>query len=316
MSQPSSIPSTAELRAECAKREELRAKYDKMLQELEDFADTEMGSEYKVVKTEPAKNTPDAMIKVDKTFDKEYGFFPRCVWLLLLYAILYYTLLQRSIGLLVPFVAIFFISMYADVNLRRYHRAQYLLDRFGCYSTPHSLGTDPQVLKAEHAVKIAGERLTQYKQEWRSARTETAKAYKASEELIKKFKNVSVPKVKGVTPKKSNSNSLTAPLERLVTTLKSSQVSTEKQLRLTAKILEMVEESGDTAVGKENMIKEAELALQAGDARGLQASGINDDVLGMGEKFEINLDEHYERLIAYFTNVKADSTADEVEAAA
>ncbi|KAF2026608.1 hypothetical protein EK21DRAFT_115663 [Setomelanomma holmii] len=35
------------------------------------------------------------------------------------------------------------------------------------------------------------------------------------EKLTKKFKNISVPKVKGVAPRKSNSNSLTGPLEKL-----------------------------------------------------------------------------------------------------
>jgi hypothetical protein len=115
------------------------------------------------------------------------------------------------------------------------------------------------------------------------------------DKLVKNFRNVSVPKVKGVTPKNSNSsNSLTAPLERLLTSLNAAQEDTRKKIRVAEKIAEIL--STDTGDVDElyKKVARAEKALKAGP----------DVVFAGGEgNGGVDLEMHFERLDAFYKSV-------------
>ena len=126
------------------------------------------------------------------------------------------------------------------------------------------------------------------------------------DKLIKRFRNVSVPKVKGVTPRKNNSNSLTGPLERLATALRNSQQVTEKNIRVAEKIKEILEARHTNVKEMYARVKEAEMALESASKAPLQLSSVDASPSGSsaaGGVFDVKLDEHYERLDAYFRGI-------------
>jgi hypothetical protein len=357
--------------AKLAKEEELKAKYNKVYEELEEFFDTELEGHYKCVPdnaTTPSKElNSEEILKADPAFHRENWFLPLSIWLPLLYALLHRVVLQPSSKLLsasflVPVLTILYVSATADLYLSRLTKGRNFLERYGYCSVPSDPETDPQVSKAAYTVKVAAARLTRYKKEWQIAKDEMAKAYKeetelrlqvvtakeqacqvyvdarksvnlmrhryytsrhrqeqmlidALDKLIEKFKNVSVPKVKGVTPKKTQSNSLTGPLERLANALKADQDNTEKQLKLTAKITEVLEAESDMPVDFDKILKGAEWALNDGDVRALHVPGVDGDgstASALREKFEAKLDEHYDRLDAYYKGFAKKSATKEM----
>lgn len=83
------------------------------------------------------------------------------------------------------------------------------------------------------------------------------------EKLVKKFKNIAVPKIIGVVPKQSGTSALTAPLERIVAAIRQNQAVLEKHLRLMEKMNDVSEVKG--ASGKElvEMLGQAEDAMGA-----------------------------------------------------
>jgi hypothetical protein len=101
------------------------------------------------------------------------------------------------------------------------------------------------------------------------------------EKLVRKFKNVAMPKVKGVKPSKGNSNGFTGPLERIVSGLKKAQMITKGQIGVAEKIAEMLAaETKDVAemlerVGKaEDMLESVkDGALVGGGAGADEKSG-------------------------------------------
>ena len=115
----------------------------------------------------------------------------------------------------------------------------------------------------------------------------------ALDKLIRKFKNVSLPKVKGVSPKKSNSNGLTGPLERLATGLKNDQRVTEKQIKVGQKVQELLELDAEDWKETDRLIKKAEDSLgQAG------AHAAASDV-SVGSEMEVDLEKQFDRMEAY-----------------
>jgi hypothetical protein len=98
--------------------------------------------------------------------------------------------------------------------------------------------------------------------------------------LIKKFKNVAVPKVKGVSPKKAHSNTLTAPLEKLASSLREEKTVTEKQVGIAEKIKLVLDIEGLEKEEVDRVVEEAEKDL------GLQGD----------EGWEASIDENCERL--------------------
>jgi hypothetical protein len=125
------------------------------------------------------------------------------------------------------------------------------------------------------------------------------------DKLIRKFKGVSVPKVKGVSPKKAHGGtSLTAPIERLAAALRTAQGETEKQVKVAEKIEDIL---GVESLKVEEMYEKARMAEEAlhrVSRRPLQADG----VVGSGSAaggFEVDLSEHYERLDKYFKELAA-----------
>lgn len=60
------------------------------------------------------------------------------------------------------------------------------------------------------------------------------------DKLVRQFKNVAVPKVKGVGASKSSTNTPTAPLERFATALNNAQLVTQSKLALATNIEELL----------------------------------------------------------------------------
>jgi hypothetical protein len=120
------------------------------------------------------------------------------------------------------------------------------------------------------------------------------------EKLIRKFKNVSVPKVKGVSPSKSNSNSLTAPMERLVSGVKNAQQVTNRQLAVARKIREILEMEGEDVGDLYGRVWDAEKVLESVKRTALGANGEREaDMESWGEK----LDAQCRRLDKYFQSI-------------
>jgi hypothetical protein len=114
------------------------------------------------------------------------------------------------------------------------------------------------------------------------------------DKLIRKFKNVSVPKVKGVSPKKSNSNGLTGPLERMATGLKNGQRVTEKQVKVAQKVQELLELDAVNWEETDRMIKRAEDTL---GQTGMEHA--SDEPVSASSEIEVDLERHFDRMEAY-----------------
>lgn len=121
------------------------------------------------------------------------------------------------------------------------------------------------------------------------------------DKLAKKFKNVAVPKVKGVVPKKSSAGALTAPLERVVAGIRGNQVVLEKQVRLMEKMRDVLETEGAVGMELRQLLGRAENVMGQPGLR--QVGGGDGGLFGAGA--EVDFDEHYERLDAYHRELVA-----------
>jgi hypothetical protein len=107
------------------------------------------------------------------------------------------------------------------------------------------------------------------------------------EKLVRKFKNVAMPKVKGVGPSKAKTNSLTGPLERMVLGLKKAMQITRGEIGVAEKIGECLDEEAEEVL--EN-VKEKVLGAEKGDAM---------------ERWEEKLEVQMRRLDMYYQGMLA-----------
>jgi hypothetical protein len=135
------------------------------------------------------------------------------------------------------------------------------------------------------------------------------------DKLVRKFKNVSVPKGKGVSASKSNSNSLTGPLERLASGLKSAQQVTMSQITVVEKIKEILDSGYGGVSEMYDSVANAEKVLESVEGRSVVPGAGKSDT-GMQdweEKLEVQvkkLDEYYKGIVA---KVDEGTTAGEEE---
>jgi hypothetical protein len=120
------------------------------------------------------------------------------------------------------------------------------------------------------------------------------------EKLVRKFKNVAMPKVKGVKPSKGNSNGLTGPLERIVSGLKKAQMITKGQIGVAEKIGEMLAvETKDVAEMLERVGKAEEMLESVKDRALVGGGGDADEKGGDMEGWEEMLEVQMKRLDKY-----------------
>jgi hypothetical protein len=124
--------------------------------------------------------------------------------------------------------------------------------------------------------------------------------------LIRKFKNVSVPKVKGVAPSKSNRNSLTGPLERLVAGLKSAQHVTMRQIAVAEKIKEILDSGYEDVMEMHDDIANAEKVLESVEGRSAVLPGAGKIDTGMDEWKE-KLEVQFKKLNEYYNGIVANA---------
>jgi hypothetical protein len=135
------------------------------------------------------------------------------------------------------------------------------------------------------------------------------------EKLVRKFKNVAMPKVKGVKPSKGNSNGLTGPLKRIVSGLMKAQMITKGQIGITEKIEEMLAvEKKDVAEMLERVGK-AEEILESVKDRALVGGGATvdengDGMVGWEERLEVQM----RRLNKYHQGMLAENREEKDEA--
>lgn len=325
--------------------EDSRVLEDNMEKLQAEFGDTLLRDMGKSAKGLVKDDLPDNTSSKEAFGATDSGAYPLSLltfWLPLLYTLVQRYVLHTTSSIfdsvsVIPFIAMTLLCFRGDVYRASLKNAQQILDK-------HNTTTE-HVSKAEYTVKIAGERLKNYKLEWQSSRDkvklmednfldtrdqlltsaqETRQAQidarkeinrirhklfssqhehyqivvDAIDKLVKRFKNVAVPKVKGVAPKKSSTNSLTSPLERIAAALRSCQAVLEKQIRLTQKIKDILETEGVSEEDMEQLIGQAEKSLNQTPMEALRRDD-NGDVGSAFGRLEVNLDEHYDRLDAY-----------------
>ncbi|KAF1850234.1 uncharacterized protein K460DRAFT_400303 [Cucurbitaria berberidis CBS 394.84] len=135
--------------------------------------------------------------------------------------------------------------------------------------------------------------------------------------LVKKFKNVPVPKVKGVSPSKANTNTLTGPLERLAMVLRRAQHTTEKRVAVAEKIKAVLEREELSTPEINELIGDAEKDLKDAPSTPLQQAPLDGSGLSTttdsvtDDAFEVKLDAHFERLDAFLQSVATKSGEEE-----
>jgi hypothetical protein len=113
------------------------------------------------------------------------------------------------------------------------------------------------------------------------------------EKLVRKFKNVAMPKVKGVGPSKTNSHGLTGPLERMVLGLKKGMQITRGEIGIVEKIGVCLDAEAVDVGELYGRVEKAEEVLES----------VKENVLGNGvevggiEGWEEKLDMYYQGMV-------------------
>ncbi|KAF1938147.1 hypothetical protein EJ02DRAFT_31955 [Clathrospora elynae] len=130
--------------------------------------------------------------------------------------------------------------------------------------------------------------------------------------LIRKFRNVSVPKVKGVTPNKNHSShTITAPLEKLTTALRQAQTTTGRYLAIVKAIAIILNIEGLEMEEENEMFEQINLAekdLVDATIGIVDAEGMGVEV---GNRLERRLVGHLKRLNAYVHSLPDRSVVEE-----
>jgi hypothetical protein len=160
-------------------------------------------------------------------------------------------------------------------------------------------------------LEIMGKRNEEYRQCRRDANESRLVYYKLMEKwqvhiidelekLVRKFKNVAMPKVKGVGPRKGKTNSLTSPLEQMVLGLKKGMQITRGEIGVAEKIGKCLNAKTEDMRELYGRVKKAEEVLESVKEKVLGGAGEMSGMERWEEKFEVQmrrLDMYYQGMM-------------------
>jgi hypothetical protein len=121
------------------------------------------------------------------------------------------------------------------------------------------------------------------------------------EKLVKKFKNVAMPKVKGVGPSKAKTNNLTGPLERMVLGLKKGMQITRGEIGVAEKIGECLDAKAEDVRELYGRVEKAEEVLESVKEKVLEGGVEIGGMEGWEDKLEVQmrrLDKYYQGMLS------------------